>query len=144
MAGASLIMSMPSDQTLTRREHHFGGAILLDLWRSWQAADGLPPGFTSLTLVADQAEDSVFARIRHGFTVHASGLAMGPEASLSAGRERKSGATTTRAEWVKSRVGAHLTGLRFGPLGLNLSAGYEFRRREQGSPYAEFTTLVFY
>jgi hypothetical protein len=144
LAGASLIMSTPADQSLTRREHQFGGAVLVDLWRSWQPDDGIPAGFTALTLVGDQAEESVFARIRHGFTVHTSGLAIGPEASVSAGRERKSGTVVTRAEWVKSRLGAHMTGLRFGPLGLNLSAGYEFRRREKGSPYAEFTTLVFY
>jgi hypothetical protein len=142
--GASLIMHSPWEVAVTRHHARIGVAGGLEFWKNWQAVSGLPDGFSSGTLMLDAAERSLFVRMRHGIATGISGIAIGPDLSISTGSEIVVGRVLARGSWLKTRVGVHATGFRFGQLGINLSGGYEHRNRERGGGYAEATMLWYY
>jgi hypothetical protein len=142
--GASLIMHSPWEVAVTRYHARIGVAGGLEFWKSWQAGSVLPVGFSSGTLMFDAAERSLFARMRYGIATGISGIAIGPDLSISTGTEIAVGRMIARGSWLKTRIGIHATGFRFGQLGLNLSGGYEHRNRERSGGYAEVTMLWYY
>jgi hypothetical protein len=142
--GASLIMHSPWERAVTRYHARIGVAGGLEFWKNWQAGASLLEGFSGGTLMLDAAERSVFLRLRHGIATGFSGIAIGPDLSISTGSRIVVGRLVARDRWLKTRVGLHATGFRFGQLGLNVSGGYEHRNRERGGGYAEATMLWYY
>ncbi|MGL5446114.1 MAG: hypothetical protein ACRDBL_02255 [Rhabdaerophilum sp.] len=142
--GASLAMHSPWERAVTRYHARIGVAGLFEFWKSWQAGSVVPEGFTSGTLMLDAAEGSAFFRLRYGFATGLSGMAIGPDFSVSTGSRVAVGRLIARNSWLKTRLGLHATGFRFGQLGVNLAAGYEHRHRERSGSYAEATVLWFY
>jgi ABC-type multidrug transport system fused ATPase/permease subunit len=130
--------------THIRDIRRLGAAAMIEFWQSWNNHPTLPDGFTSGTLLVDAAEASGFLRLRHGFSTGWRNTALGPEVSFSAGRERSEAGVIGRDSWLKMRMGLHANGLTFGSFGLNGSAGYEWRRNEPSSAYAEVTVLYHY
>ncbi|MCA3641457.1 MAG: cellulose biosynthesis protein BcsS [Methylobacterium sp.] len=143
-AGPSLSLHSPRERAVTRYEGRLGAAAMIEFWQSWNNHPTLRDGFTSGTLLVDAAEASGFLRLRHGFSTGWRNTAIGPEVSFSAGRQRSVGGVIGRDSWLKMRMGLHANGLTFGSFGLNGSAGYEWRRRERSSAYAEITALYHY
>lgn len=142
--GGSLIVHSPWERAVTRYHARIGVAGGLEFWKSWQAGSALPEGFSSGTLMIDAAERSVFLRLRHGIATGFNGIAIGPDLSISTGSRIAVGGLVARDSWLKTRIGLHATGFRFGQLGLNLSGGYEHRNRERSGGYAEATMLWYY
>lgn len=142
--GASLVMHSPWERAVTRYHARIGVAGGLEFWKNWQAGAAMPEGFSSGTWMFDAAERSLFLRLRHGIATGFHGIAIGPDVSISTGNRIVVGRLVARESWLKTRIGLHATGFRFGQLGLNISAGYEHRNRERGGGYAEATMLWYY
>lgn len=142
--GASLVIHSPWERAVTRYDGRIGVAGLFEFWKNWPATVGMPDSFSSGTVMLDAAERSAYIRLRHGFSTPFPSIAIGPEISLSTGARSVVGRLVARDSWLKTRMGLHATGFRFGQLGINLSVGYEHRGRERGGTYAEATMLWYY
>lgn len=142
--GASLVMHSPWESAVTRYHARIGAAGGLEFWKNWQAGTGALEGFSSGTLMFDAAERSGYLRLRHGIATGFNGIAVGPDVSISTGSRIAVGRLVARESWLKTRIGLHATGFRFGQLGINFSGGYEHRNRERGGGYAEATMLWYY
>jgi hypothetical protein len=142
--GASLAMHSPWERAVTRYDGRIGVAGMFEFWKDWPARGIAPASFTSGTVMLDAAERSAYIRLRHGFATGFSGIAIGPELSVSSGSSVIIGGRIARSSWLKMRLGLHATSFRFGQLGVNLSGGFEHRNRERNGAYAEATILWYY
>jgi hypothetical protein len=136
---------------------------LIDFWYAWsgyswsgyswpEAATGFAAAsrFSSLTLMADAANQSIYLKARHGFALPGSPLTLGPEASISAGEKitRTDPLTqsniTVQAPWRSLRLGVHLGNIALWRVTLGLSAGAEHRLNNKIGAYGGFSAWVKY
>jgi Cellulose biosynthesis protein BcsS len=118
LAGPELDTEMEAGASLRSARTRFGLRGHAELW-----AHPTPETLVTGTLIAGSARGHVWSRASAGYALRP-GIFVGPEASVHAEEDYR--------EW---RVGAHVTGLRWGPLNLRLSGGFMQTTDERPGAY---------
>lgn len=143
--GPSLVTHDPASAVMTGKRKRLGAAVLADYWQNWDAEGGRPASYTQGTVVIDQAQKSLYFKVKHGFITGWRGLSLGPELSVSYGQRERQRGVVLQDEWRKLRLGLHMSGLEVTRwLVLGLAGGTELARNARRAGYLTLSTLVRY
>lgn len=144
MVGGSFVISPIGAIRQTQRYGRFGPAALVEAWWSWDHTAPLRSRFTSLTMIADGAEQSFFAGARHGFAVPGAAIRIGPEVAYSTGAAISRRGTSLQGAWRKVRLGMHISDIPVMRMDFNLGGGVEWRHDKPAGAYLQLTALMRY
>ena len=143
--GPSLVTHDPASAVIAGKRKRMGAAVLADYWQNWNAEGGRPASYTQGTVVIDQAQKSVYFKVKHGFLTGWRGLSLGPELSVSYGQRERQRGVVLQDEWRKLRLGLHLSGFEVTRwLVIGLAGGTEVARNARRAGYLTLSTLVRY
>jgi hypothetical protein len=144
-AGYALIANDSATWIATGSQFRQGGAALAELWQNWSRTGPMPAGHSLVTVLADQAQKSLYLRVRQGIDLPWKGVSLGPEVSLSLGMKDKKRGVLVQSAWKTLRIGGYLAGVPIGSrFRLGLGGGYEFTDQGRSGPYVKIATLVTY
>ena len=156
LAGLSITRNSAEIAQATRRVSRLGPVGQIELWKTWSSDPplaGLPweSKFSSLTVIADHANRSVYARTRHGFVLPISTLSktmaqvsIGPEMSISLGAKQSKHGIVIQEAWRHARFGLHLGEIPVWRFRLVMAAGIEMRRNGHIGSYTQLTSHIHY
>lgn len=143
--GPSIVSNDPASTAFIGRKPRRGGAMLADIWQNWAAGSHHPASYTQATLVIDQAQKSLFFKIKHGLHTGWRGVSIGPEVSVSLGQRVRQRGFTVQDEWRKLRLGLHISGLEITRwFVIGLAGGTEFATQGKRARYLTVTSLLRY
>lgn len=142
--GASVAANTAEIAQRTRRAARFGSVALIDLWHDWQGGAPWSARFTTLFAMADLANQSVFIRLRHGFSVAEGPIRFGPEISLGAGGRLTRGGAVLQESFVRARLGLHVSEIPLWRLRIMISGGVEARDDADAGPYGQIGAYIRY
>jgi Cellulose biosynthesis protein BcsS len=125
LAGPEFDAEMDAPSAWRSARTRFGLRGQLELW-----AHPTPATLATATLIAGSARGHLWARVSGGYAFWP-GVFLGPEASFYAREDDR--------EW---RLGAHLTGLKWGRFNFRLSGGYLHADDGQAGAYFGLTSYV--